>query len=402
MDEEEKKALIAEVIEKTKAELAKEAKSDIEKINKLIADERKAHEDMLKGKITEAEFKSYQEKSHAAEEEIKKRVDAIETKMNRPDLPTEDKKEKEPIEKKAFFKFLRKDFAALDPEEQKAMQISDQTTGGYIVIHETRNKIIELLTQISPIRQLASVENIGGTTLELPKEGIDTVTAAWPDETLVAGDYKFAMEKFEPHELRALVTPKKTLLEDAQFNLEEYIVRKTSTKFAKKEGSAHVNGNGVSKPEGLLTNTEIAEVKSGDASTLTADGIIKLTYELPEDYEPNASFLMKRSTILDVRLFKDSQNQYIWQPSYQAGQPSRLLGFPIYAAVDMPAVAAGTYPILFGDFKQAYQIVDRIDIEVQRLVEKYAIEGLVGFLFRKRTDAQVILAEALKKQKVSA
>jgi HK97 family phage major capsid protein len=392
-----------ELVDAVKTDLQAEIKGDIEKITKLITDERTKYEDQLKGRISEGDFKAYQEKSHAAENEIKAKIDELEVRLKQvraAGLGFESK-EKSP-EMKAFETFIRKGEQKLSEEEQKTMRISEDITGGYVAPIEYRARLIELLTELSPIRQIASTETISVSGVEFPKEGVDSVTAAWPDETLVAGDYKFAMEKFEPFELRALVTPKRTLLDDAAFDVAAYIQRKTADKFAKKEGAAFVSGNAVSKPEGLLTNANITAVNSGDANLLTADGIIKLCYDLPDAYAKNGKFVMKRSSILAIRLFQDSQKQYIWQPSYQVGQPSTLLGYPIIEAIDMPAVAANAYPILFGDFKAGYLIVDRADVVVQRLLEVYATQGLVGFLFWKRVDAQVILAEALRKQKVAA
>lgn len=397
MDEKEKK----ELADAVKSDLEKEIKGDLEKVNKLIQDERKAYEDTLKGRTLEADFKTYQEKSHAAETEIKKKVDELEIKIKMIGvMGVGETKEKTP-EQKAFMNYIRK--GAVSPEEQKLMRVSEDVTGGYVAPIEFRNRLITLLTEFSPIRQIAAVETIGGSGVEFPKEGVDTVTAAWPDETLVAGDYRFAMEKFEPFECRALVTPKRTLLEDAIFDIEGYITRKTAEKFGKKEGTAFVSGSGVSKPEGLLTNADIIAVNSGDANLLKPDGIIKLVYDLPDYYAKNAKFVMKRSTILAVRLFKNAvDGNYIWQQGLQAGQPNTLLGYPIVEAIDMPAVATNSYPILFGDFKAGYQIIDRADVAMQRLLEVYATSGLVGFLFWKRVDAQVILAEAIRKQKVAA
>ena len=392
-----------ELVNAVKTDLQAEIKGDIEKITKLITDERLKYEDQLKGRISEADFKAYQEKSHAAENQIKAKLDELEVRLKefRSWGSGTASKEKS-LEVKAFETFVRKGAQKLSEEEQKTMRISEDITGGYVAPIEYRARLIELLTELSPIRQIASVETISVSGVEFPKEGVDSVTAAWPDETLVAGDYKFALEKFEPFELRALVTPKRTLLDDAAFDVAGYIQRKTAEKFAKKEGAACVSGSGVSKPEGLLTNASVPFVVSGNANLLTPDGIINLCYDLPDYYAKNAKFVMKRSTLLAIRLFKDVNTQYIWQPGLQAGQPSTLLGYPVIEAVDMPIVAAGSYPILFGDFKAGYLIVDRADVVVQRLLEVYATQGLVGFLFWKRVDAQVILAEALRKQKVSA
>ena len=407
MDEEEKKALLDEFIAKAKADFEKEAKADIEKINKLIADERKKSEDMQKGLITEADFKAYQDKSHVEEEATKARIDEIETKMDRPPAvpgPDENKRDAGPSEEtKAFLKYVREDKAGLSPDELKLMKISDDVSAGYTAPIEISSQIIKKLTELSKIRQLAEVQTISGAGIEFPKEGADTVTVAWDDETLAPGDYKFKMEKWDPKNLKALVTPHKNLLRDSMFNLEQYIVDKTAEKYNRKEGASYITGPGTpARPEGMLTHADVQVQISGDASALLADGIIKLFYKLPEAYVSNAKFLMKRATVQDIRLFKDTQDRYIWQPSYQLGQPELLLGKPIIEDPDMPAVAGNAFPILFGDFKQAYLIVDRQQIEMQRLVEKYALEGLIGLLFWKRMDAQVRNAEAIVKQKISA
>lgn len=406
LSEEEKKALMDEFIEKAKADLAKEAKADIEKINQLIAAERKAHEEMLKGNLTEADFKAYQDKSQAEEKVIKDRLDELETKADRPPAPGpgEDKGVEEPSEEvKAFLKYVRDDKQGLDPEEMKLMKISDDVSAGYTAPIEISSQIIKKITELSKIRQIAEVQTIGASAIEFPKEGEDTVTVAWDDETLAAGDYKFKMEKWDPKNLRALVTPHKNLLADSMFNLEQYIVDKTAEKYNRKEGASFISGPGTpARPEGMLTHADVQIQISGATDALEADGIIKLFYKLPEAYVSKASFLMKRATVQEIRLFKDTQDRYIWQPSYQMGQPELLLGKPIIEDPDMPTVAANAYPIIFGDVRQAYLIVDRQQIEMQRLVEKYALEGLIGLLFWKRMDAQVRNASAIVKQKISS
>jgi len=407
LSEEDKAALMDEFVAKAKADLAIEAKADIEKINQLIAAERKVYEEMLKGNLTEADFKAYQDKSHTEEEAIKTRLDELETKADRPPAPPgpgEDKGDKEPSEEaKAFLKYVREDKQGLDPEEMKLMKISDDVSAGYTAPIEISSQIIKKITELSKIRQIAEVQTIGASAIEFPKEGEDTVTVAWDDETLAAGDYKFKMEKWDPKNLRALVTPHKNLLADSMFNLEQYIVDKTAEKYNRKEGTSFISGPGTpARPEGMLTHADVQIQISGDANDLLADGIIKLFYKLPEAYVSNAKFLMKRATVQNIRLFKDTQDRYIWQPSYQMGQPELLLGKPIIEDPDMPTVAGNAYPIIFGDVKQAYLIVDRQQIEMQRLVEKYALEGLIGLLFWKRMDAQVRNASAIVKQKISA
>ena len=375
-----------------------------EETKQLVSELRQNFERHQAGVLTKADFA-------AVEKKINDRLDDIETKINRPplDLAGLDTKDKGPApEMKAFGSWLRKGKGALTPDEQtileqKAMRLQGDQEGGYVAPIEYGRRIIEKLTELSAIRPIVSVMQIGGSGIEWPKEGEDTVTIAWEDETLAAGDYKWKMEKITPKVISALITIKKTLLEDAYFNLEEYLVRKTSEKFEQKEGVGFISGPGTAfRPQGLLTNSEVQTVVSGVADAIAADGLINMCYDLPDRYARGARFLMSRKTVGKVRLLKDKNDQYLWQPGLQLGQPASLLGYPITEAVDMPAVAANAYPVMFGDFAAAYQVVDRIGIEVQRLLETYAVQGMVGFLFRKRMDAQVVLAEAIRKLKISA
>ena len=391
-----------EILDKVKSDLMKETKEDVEKIIKLIHDERQKYEDMLKQRISETDFKAYQEKSHSVEQELKKKIDELEINLKASALSAAQhakSKERGP-EDKAYEKFIRQ--GAVSAEEQKFMRISEDPVGGYVAPPIFSNRLIELITEISPVRQIASVETIGASGVQFPKEDEDAVTVAWDDEELVAGQYKFGLESFNPQNVRALVTAHRNLLQDAVFNIESYIQRKAAIKYAKKEGAAFISGNSVKKPEGLLFNKKVQTVASGDASSITSDSLLKLVYEVPEAYARNGGFLMKRKTVLAIRLLKDQENRYIWQPGLQAGQPSTLLGYPVYEAPDMPEVASGAEPIIFGDTRTAYLIIDRQEIAMQRLVEVYATQGLIGFLFWKRVDAHVVVPEAIRKLVISA
>ena len=190
------------------------------------------------------------------------------------------------------------------------------------------------------------------------------------------------------------------MLEDAGFDLEGWLVRKTSQKLGRKEGTAFVIGNGVAKPEGLLTATGVTEVNTGHASQLTPVGLIRLETALPEFYARNAVFLMKRATRGLIREMKDLQDRFIWDPGIRDAVPPTILGYPYVECIDMPVVGAGTFPIIFGDTRAAYTILDKGGISVTR--DPFSVKPKVEFYTRKRVGGQVVLAEAMVKQKVSA
>lgn len=136
---------------------------------------------------------------------------------------------------------------------------------------------------------------------------------------------------------------------------------------------------------------------------LSGDDLIALFYELKEAYLNNATWACSRSTLREIRTMKDGLGNYLWAPGIRDNaRPATILDRPYITCADLPSVAANQYPVLFGDFRRAYLIVDRIELEV--LVDPYTSKktGMTEFSARKRVGGQVVLADALKKLKVKA
>jgi len=409
--------------------LNEELKRLIEEHNKAIKELREKHEKSQEGKITEAEFKAAQEKLETRLDEIDKRkaeierqgneikavntrIDELETRLGQPGISGADAgREKDAAEyRQAFLNWARKGNDGITSEdrqiliERKAMLISDDTLGGYLASPNIENEIIKGITEMSPVRQLARIKTIGKRSTIVRKRTA-TFAAAWANElqtlTETAG-LKYGAETSTPHKLYAWVEVSKEDLEDSDFNLEQEIIQEAQEQFDVAEGTAFISGNTKLQPEGMLVNTDVGETKSGDAATLKGDGLINLAYAIKTGYARNALFLMRRDTVRVIRLLKDGQGNYLWQASYREGQPETLLGRRIIECPDVPAVAADAYPIIFGDIRRAYQIVDRRGLTVERLVELKAATDVVVFKVTKRVDGMVVLAEALQKQKVAA
>lgn len=152
-----------------------------------------------------------------------------------------------------------------------------------------------------------------------------------------------------------------------------------------------------------MTNSSVSEVVSGNASALLADGLITLVHSIKADYARQGTFVFNRSTLAAIRKLKDTAGQYVFQAgmTLTGGVTNTILGYPYVEATDMPDVGAGNFPIAFGDFRRAYMIVDRINLAVLRDPFTQATTGNVRYVARKRTGGQVVLAEAIVKQKVS-
>lgn len=367
---------------------------------KLLADLQARYDEQLKGKIAESDFKAFEEK-------VDKRWAAIEEEVLRLKAPARGPETKDgAAERKAFFDQLRKGAA---PPEQKGLIASDDTLGGYLIAPgEYVREIIKAITELSPIRSLATVRSTSQRSVMIPKR-TGQFSAARTAEIATRTErtgLTYGLEEMSLPEAYALVKVSRQELEDSAFNLEAEISSEIVEQFEVLEGSEFVAGNGVGKAEGFLTNTAVtvAAVETAGSNAIAADDLIALQYALKGPYVRNATWVMKRATVKAVRILKESTtNAYIWQPGLQLGQPASLLGSPVVECTDMPSgLVDNQYEVAYGDFRRGYLIADRISLEIQRLNELYAATGEVGFLARKRFNGQVVLPEAIKLLKIKA
>jgi HK97 family phage major capsid protein len=292
------------------------------------------------------------------------------------------------------------------------MSVASPPDGGFLVSPDTAGRIVEMLYETSPIRQLCAPQAISSDALEGVFD-LDEAGAGWVGEAVVrAGNTatpQVGTWRIPAHEMYAEPNATQKLLDDTQVDIEAWLAGKVAARFGRLENTAFVAGNGVLRPRGFLTYPNgvptaalwqvVQQVASGNANLLTADGLIDLVGAVKDGYQQNAVFGMRRATQTAVRKFKDGNGNYLWQPDFAQGRRATLLGFPIVDMADMPAVAAGNLPVVFGDFRAAYQIVDRFGIRVLR--DPYTRKGFVKFYTTKRVGGDLLNFEAIALQVVS-
>lgn len=313
--------------------------------------------------------------------------------------------------KSAFGNFLRKNDRLLTAEEVKTLSVGSDPDGGYFVTPDVSGRIVRKVYETSPMRQVASQITISTDRLE-GIEDLNEAGAGYAGETAQGSDTttpqvgKWAIQVFWID-----TEPKATqqLLDDANVNVEAWLSEKVADKFARFENAEFVAG-ATGKIRGLTSYPTAADSGSGVTwgtlghvatgasgafpASNPADKLYDLVGVLKNAYLGNARFMAARSTITLIRKFKDGTGNYLWQPSLVAGQPETLLGFPVVRAEDMPAVAANSLSVAFGDFAACYQIVDRQGIRVLR--DPYTSKPYVKFYTTKRTGGGVVNFEAVK------
>lgn len=310
--------------------------------------------------------------------------------------------------KSAFDAMLRKGEEVLGADERKALSVGSDPDGGYVVSPDMSGRIVMKVFETSPMRAYASVQVIGTDALEGLYD-LNEASSGWVGETesrTETNTPQIGRWRIPVHELYAKPKATQKLLDDASINMEAWLAGKVAEKFARDESAAFVSGNGINKPRGFLTYASgttnpgtIERIKTGVSSAFAAnpDGLDKLidtVYALKAPYRANASWFMTRSVTALARKLQDSDGQYQWQPSSQAGQPATLLGFPIAAFEDLEALAANSLSMAFADMREAYQIVDRIGIRTLR--DPYSSKPYVEFYTTKRVGGDVVNFEAIK------
>jgi HK97 family phage major capsid protein len=340
--------------------------------------------------------------------EVKGRIDAMEAKANRTPALNEKGLTKEQQEQKdAFFKFIREGKENMTQEERKAL-VQD-STGDILVTADLDQTIYRALPQLNVLRSLASVRTTKSDRIR--RINMNELTVGWGKIEIQTNPKLASFESsLTPTETYAYVEDAYGLtkigedeLDDADINLQAYLADSFTTAYANLEELAFLKGTGHGnmQPEGILNGSTVTRFNTGAVATLTADDMIKLSYEVPASARKNASYLMNGKIEMALRLMKDSQGQYLWQPSIQAGAPSMFNGKPVNIVEPMDSTTTtGKEVAIFGDINQAYQIIDRQEGYITRINELYINDGLIGFRYKRRVGGYVKKANALRVLKV--
>ena len=348
----------------------------------------------LNGKLSELD-----ELKSALEEELKQ--------VKRPAGGPQSKAASE--HKTAFIGFMRKGKDdGLRELERKALQVGVDEDGGYAVPEELDRTILNLLKDEVVMRQEATTITVGGANYK-KLVNLGGTASGWVGETDSRPETDASkLGQIEPFMGEIYGNPQatQTMLDDAFFNVEDWINSELAIEFAEQEEIAFTSGNGTKKPKGFLAYAStidpdktrafgtLQHILSGAAAGVTADAIIKLVYTLRKVHRNGAKFMMNNNSLFAIRILKDSEGNYLWRPGLELGQPSSLVGYGVAENEQMPDIAADAKAIAFGNFKRGYTIVDRIGTRILR--DPYTKKPFVGFYTTKRTGGMLVDSQAIK------
>ena len=294
--------------------------------------------------------------------------------------------------RKAMLDAFRSNFKRVS----NVLQEGVDADGGYLVPEEYDRRLIDTLSEENIMRRLATIITTSGEH----KINIAATkpAASWIEEggALTFGDATFSQILLDAHKLHVAIKVTEELLYDNAFNLEGYILDQFGKALGNAEEDAFLNGDGTGKPLGLFAATGGGTVAGTLTAAIKSDDMLDLVYALKRPYRKKASFIMNDKTLSSLRKLKDNNGAYIWQPSYQAGEPDRVLGYAVHTSAYAPEDA-----IAFGDYKY-YNIGDRGTRSFSELRELFAGNGMIGYVAKERVDGKLILPEAVQILKLKA
>ena len=288
--------------------------------------------------------------------------------------------------KKAMLNALRSNFRQVS----NVLQEGVDADGGYLVPDEYDRRLIDVLEEENIMRGLGTkIITSGEHKINI---AATKPAAAWIEEggALSFGDATFDQKILDAHKLHVAIKVTEELLYDNAFNLENYIITQFGKALANAEEDAFLNGDSSGKPTGIFDATAGGHVVSTLTAALKSDDMLDLVYGLKRPYRKNASFIMNDATLAQLRKLKDNNGAYIWQPSYQAGEPDRILGYAVHTSAYAPADG-----IAFGDYSY-YNIGDRGSRSFKQLNELFAGNGMIGYVAKERVDGKLLIPEAVQ------
>lgn len=325
------------------------------------------------------------------------------------------------VMRKAFDSYLRKGAGGwqanliqggLDEAQVKALSPLSDPEGGFLLREDLRSEVITLIRDQVQIEAMARVIDTDASVVRFPTANIKGSGVSVPFRAPAAPvavmnlSNIFGKTHFTPHERMAIVKTPIELIEDSGTDIAGFLIQEIANEISEMKELDYLFGTGAASPWGLLSvpNTVFTYRDiAGSTTAVVAEDIIDLAYDIRGSHRAGAAYMMHRNTVRAVRKMRADTGgagtgQFLWQPSFVAGQPAVLNGYPLiesefFTDPFAQGAADGDAMALFGQF-QSYWIVRRLALQVKRLEELYAASGEVGFQVRTRYDAAPVRSQS--------
>ena len=289
-------------------------------------------------------------------------------------------------------------------ERRFDLNVDNAAEGGDLVDQQFVEQLYEELEEFSVIRQAGPtvVNTPRGDDLIIPKtDDFSSAKIIGEGSTIDKSNPTFENITIKAFKYAVIVTASREFLSDvAVADVVAFLAMQGGRALGDESGKHFVAGDGSGKPAGILQDATVGKTLTSETA-ITADELIDTFHSVIRPYRPRAAWLFNDSTIAAIRKLKSEDNQYIWQPGLQAGEPDRLLGRPVFTDVHVPELASDTVIGAFGDMA-GYYVRDVMGLEVVRSDEHLFDSDQVAWRFILRTDGKLVDSAAIKSIKTAS
>ena len=277
----------------------------------------------------------------------------------------------------------------------------DKANDGGLVPQGFFDQIIAKLDENAVVRNVATVvPTAGGEDIKFPQvTALSSASLVAEGGAIGESDPTSASVTLGAFKYAYLVQVSSELLADEGVDIEAFLANDAGRALGNGAGADFATANGSSKPNGIM-NASSAGVTCASATAITSDEVIDLMHSVTAPYRVNSQFIMKDSTLKEIRQLKDSNNNYLFQQGLQFGMPDTLLGVPVLTDPNIEAIATGKKVVSYGDHSK-YYIREVNGIQVDRSVDYAFANDLVTFRFIYRADGDLLDTNAIKHMKMA-
>ena len=282
--------------------------------------------------------------------------------------------------------------------------IGDSTLGGNLTQNETIRQIEVALKAFGGVRDVATIiRTQTGSDMPWPTVNDTTEVGAILAEHAAADAQQmvFGTNTLSAYQYTSgLIRVSRQLMQDEAVGLEQLIGEAIGTRLARGTAAHFTVGTGSSQASGIVTTAP--EGSTGSAvNTITYAEIVELQHSVDPAYRssPSARFMLNDSTLKAVKKLLDGDSRPLWSAGFSSQDPDSILGVPYIINQNMASLAAtttdGAAKVMIYGAMDRYKIREVREIEVKRLVERYAEKAQVGFVGFGRWDGLTIQASTV-------
>ena len=251
--------------------------------------------------------------------------------------------------------------------------------------------IIEVARYTGPMLETSTVLNTaGGENLQIPRTNAYSTGGIIGEGSAISeSDPTFqAFLTLGAFKYSFLVQVSLEMIEDSGVDLLGYMGTNVGQALGLAVNAGLTTGTGTIMPNGVVTSAGSGITGgTGVSGAFTTNNVIDLVYSTDNAVRrlPGFGIMGGATAMAAARKLQDGNGSYVWQPSLQAGQPDRLLGYAVFENPSMAAVALSAKSLIAGDLK-SYLVRQVGGIRLDRSDDYAFADGLVTFRAIFRVD----------------